>query len=97
MVSTEVLGFIGAAIIISAYIPQIRRIVKEHCSGGISLHAWIIWLVATILILIHAIAIKDTVFMTLQSINVIAITLTIILILKYRGRSCRSIVHKKKR
>jgi len=90
MVGTEILGLIGTVLIMIAYVPQMRHIVKEHCAGGISARAWLIWLVATILILIHAVATMDLVFKVLQVINLVAITIIIGLIYHYDGKVCHS-------
>ena len=86
MVSTEILGFIGTTLIFLAYIPQITHLIKEKDSKGISIKAWGLWAVAGVLLLIHAIAIKDSVFITLQAINLIAISIIIVLAVKYKKR-----------
>ena len=91
MVSTEIIGFIGTLIIIVAYFPQVRHIVKEHCAGGVSVRAWMLWLVATVLVLIHAINTGDNVFMFLQWVNLIAITVIIVMIKLYKGKTCHQI------
>jgi len=33
---SQVLGFLGTGLVAMAYIPQIRHLIKEHCSAGIS-------------------------------------------------------------
>lgn len=87
---TSILGGVGTGLIILAYIPQIKHIIKEHCSGGMSKGAWSIWLIAGILLLIHAVNIKDTVFTALQLANILAIGSITILILIYNPRVCHS-------
>ena len=94
MPSTELLGFIGTIIIVIAYLPQIRHLINEHCSGGISLRAWIIWLIATIFILIHSVNTGDNVFISLQIVNFLAILTIILLILRFKGKACHSLNHK---
>ena len=87
---TEILGFIGALLIVVAYVPQIKHIVSEHCAGGISMKSWIVWFVATVLILIHALTTTDLVFKLLQVINLIAILVVVGLINVYGDRVCHS-------
>lgn len=97
MVLTEILGFIGTLIIILAYFPQMKHIVSEHCSGGVSAKAWSLWLVATVLILIHALTTGDRVFMFLQGVNLIAIVVIIVMIKLYSGKTCHQIEIKMKK
>ena len=87
---TEILGFIGTILIAIAYIPQMRHILKEHCSGGISIRAWGLWLIASLLIFSHAITTDDLVFKILQIVNIVAIIIIIILIKHYTSRVCHS-------
>ena len=91
MVSLEVIGLIGAVLTVIAYFPQARHIVKEHCSGGISTRSWIIWLVASILLLIYAITTNNRIFILLEIINILAIILILILIKIYGKRICHSV------
>ena len=51
---SQLLGFLGTAIVAAAYIPRIHHLVKEHCSAGISMNAYSLWCVASILFLVHA-------------------------------------------
>tara|TARA_Y100000310_G_scaffold345863_1_gene471776 strand:- start:40378 stop:40689 length:312 start_codon:yes stop_codon:yes gene_type:complete len=90
MVSTEFIGLVGTFLMILAYIPQVRHTFKEHCTGGVSVRAWLVWLVATSFIFVHAITTKDIVFITLQAINFLAIVLILILIKIYGRRVCHS-------
>jgi uncharacterized protein with PQ loop repeat len=88
MVFTEILGFGGTLLVAAAYFPQISHLFRQHCSAGISIRAWTIWLVAAVLFFTHAFAISDRVFLTLQVINLAAIFLIIILARKYKERTC---------
>jgi len=97
MAVTEILGFAGTLLVIVAYFPQIRHLFTQHCSAGISVRAWVIWLIATILFFIHAYAINDSVFITLQIVNIVAILLIIILAKKYQNRTCHIHEPAKKR
>lgn len=75
----EVIGWIGTALIIIAYYPQIHHLRVEKCAWGISITTWVIWLVASVFLLAYAIAGKSTLFVVVQSINMLAVAATIIL------------------
>ena len=94
MVNTAVLGLTGTILIIIAYIPQIRHIVKEHCTGGVSLRAWLLWLIATVLILIHALNTDDLIFKILQTVNLVAVIVILSCIKAYGKRVCHSKEHE---
>lgn len=82
---TKIIGLFGAILAGIAYLPQITHLIKEHCSAGISKKAYILWLVAAIAILIHAIAIKSPVFILLSSIQLVATVLILFFSNKYKG------------
>jgi uncharacterized protein with PQ loop repeat len=88
----QILGFIGSGLVILAYVPQIRHLIKERCSAGISRYAYVLWLTAAVLLLIHAVMINDTVFITLQAISVLATGLILFFAEKYRYGLCP--IHK---
>ena len=46
----ELLGFLGTAIITIAYFPQILELWKKKDSTGISITAWAVWLLGTLMI-----------------------------------------------
>ena len=75
----EIIGWIGTTLVIIAYYPQIYHLWSERCAWGISIATWIIWLVASVLLLTYALLRKDTLFVIVQSINILAIVVTIIL------------------
>ena len=85
---SQVLGFLGTVTIAIGYLPQIRHLAREHCSAGVSIVAWQVWLLSTFLILSHAFEVFDLVFITLQSVHIVAIILIIWLARKYRGMTC---------
>ena len=74
----EMLGW-GTALVIVAYVPQIRHLYVEKCAWGISISTWLIWLVAGLLLLSYCIFRNDTLFTIVQVINITAIMATIIL------------------
>ena len=68
--ATELAGFAGAFLAGAAYVPQIRHLIRERCSAGISRSAFYVWLVASLLVLTRAIAIRANVFIVLGVIQV---------------------------
>ncbi len=58
-------GYVGTALVMIAYLPQIIHLVAMRCSAGISLRAYAIWTVASLLLVIHAIGITAPVFIAL--------------------------------
>ena len=74
----EMLGWAGTALVIVAYVPQIRHLYVEKCAWGISISTWVIWLVAGALLLSYCIFRNDTLFTFVQVINITAIIATII-------------------
>jgi lipid-A-disaccharide synthase-like uncharacterized protein len=75
----EIIGWIGTALVIIAYFPQIQHLWAEKCAWGISITTWIIWLVAGALLLAYALSRGDALFVIVQIINIIAIIATIVL------------------
>ncbi len=71
-----------------AYVPQVLHLALERCSAGISIKAWILWLVAGVLILSHALAISDAVFIALQIVGLVLMSLIILLAVKYKDSYC---------
>ena len=75
----EMLGWLGTALVIVAYVPQIRHLYVEKCAWGISISTWLIWLVAGAFLLGYCIFRNDTLLIFVQGINIIAIVATIML------------------
>ena len=75
----EMVGWLGTALVVIAYIPQIRHLYVEKCAWGISISTWLIWLVAGALLLGYCIFRRDTLFAFVQVVNITAIVTTIIL------------------
>ena len=75
----EMLGWAGTALVIVAYVPQIRHLYVEKCAWGISISTWLIWLVAGALLLGYCIFRNDILFTFVQIINITAIAATIVL------------------
>mgnify|MGYP002684186581 FL=1 len=60
-----IIGMVGALIAAYAYYPQIRHLIQEHCSAGISGRAYALWFVSSMLVTINAIYIHAIVFILL--------------------------------
>jgi lipid-A-disaccharide synthase-like uncharacterized protein len=85
---SQILGFLGTVTVAIGYLPQIRHLAREHCSAGVSIVAWQIWLLSSFLIFSHAFEMFDLVFITLQTVHIVAIILIISLARRYRGMTC---------
>ena len=90
MTATEIAGFAGAGLAGAAYVPQIRHLVKAHCSAGISTPAFEAWLLAALLTTAHAIAIHAGVFIVLGGIQTVATALIMFYAAHYKGTACLS-------
>lgn len=86
--ASELAGFIGAGIAGAAYVPQIWHLIRAHCSAGISRVAFGAWLMASLLITSHAVAIGDAVFVLLGVVQLVATILVLAFATKYEGSYC---------
>lgn len=59
---TEIAGYADAALAGAAYVPQISHMVRERCVAGISPPGFLVWFVASSLILVRAVATAEMVF-----------------------------------
>jgi uncharacterized protein with PQ loop repeat len=78
----EIVGWIGTALVIIAYYPQIHHLWNESCAWGISIQTWLIWLVASVLLLVYCISRAEILLSVVQVSSIAAILLTIILVRK---------------
>lgn len=76
----EALGWIGTALVIVAYYPQIHHLYVERCAWGISILTWLIWLAASALLLTYCILRREFLISFVQGVNIAAIMTTIILV-----------------
>ena len=76
----ELVGWVGTALVIIAYFPQIHHLWVERCAWGVSLSTWTIWLAASVILLVYASLQADKLFVVVQLINILAIVATIILV-----------------
>jgi uncharacterized protein with PQ loop repeat len=87
---TRVLGSVGAIVVAVGYIPQIVHIAREGCSAGVSVRAWTLWLISSGLIMAHALAVADPVFIALQGVNIAAILAIIALAKRFERGTCKT-------
>ena len=85
---SQVLGLLGTVTVGLGYLPQIRHLARERCSAGVSIVAWQVWLLASLLIFTHAFEVFDLVFITLQTVQIVAIVSIISLARRYRNLTC---------
>lgn len=78
------IGTAGSVISVAGNLPMIAHLYKTKDSTGQSLHAWYVWELANVLMLIYAIHIKDIVFTLLQIAWLIFCGSTIFLIMRYK-------------
>jgi uncharacterized protein with PQ loop repeat len=76
----EIIGWIGTGLVIVAYYPQIRHLWIEKCAWGISVSTWVIWLVASVLLLIYCVIRKEVLLSVVQVTNMASIIATIALV-----------------
>jgi len=88
MSATEYVGFVGAGLAGAAYVPQLRHLVRAHCSAGISPQAFEVWLLASLLTTAHAIAIHAGVFIVLGGIQIVATALIMFYAARYKSTAC---------
>jgi uncharacterized protein with PQ loop repeat len=88
MTTSQICGFVGTALVIGGYIPQIVHLIKERCTAGLSIPAFSLWCVASLLFLIHAGMIRDVVFVAVQTVNLAAGALIVGFCKRYEGHIC---------
>jgi uncharacterized protein with PQ loop repeat len=74
------IGWLGTALVVIAYYPQIRHLFVARCAWGISVATWLIWLVASVLLLVYCLFREEVLLSLVQVINIAAILTTIILV-----------------
>ena len=88
LTATQIAGFAGAALAGAAYVPQISHLIRARCSAGISRLAFGVWLLASVLVTAHAIAIHAGVFIVLGGIQIVATTLIMLFAARYKDTLC---------
>ena len=73
----EILGWVGTALVIIAYFPQIHHLIVERCAWGISVSTWLIWLIASLVLSLYCIFRSEFLLLIVQGVNIAAILITI--------------------
>jgi uncharacterized protein with PQ loop repeat len=94
LTATEIAGFAGAGLAGAAYVPQISHLIRARCSAGISLLAFEVWLIASVLTTARAIAIHAGVFIMLGGIQIVATALTTLYAARYKDTPCPVHLHR---
>jgi uncharacterized protein with PQ loop repeat len=76
----EIIGWIGTTLVIIAYYPQIRHLWVEKCAWGISVWTWVLWLIASLLLMIYCIVRGEVLLSVVQVSNIASIVTTIALV-----------------
>jgi uncharacterized protein with PQ loop repeat len=90
MTITEIAGFAGAGLTGAAYVPQISHLIKARCAAGISRLAFAVWLLASVLFTVRAVAIGAGVFIVLGGIQIVATALIMFCAARYKDMPCPS-------
>lgn len=90
MLLTEVAGYAGAALAGAAYVPQISHMVRERCVAGISRPAFLVWFIASALILVRAVATAEMVFVALGGLQTAATGFISVYVAAHRDCYCAS-------
>jgi uncharacterized protein with PQ loop repeat len=85
---SEGLGMMATGLVIAGYVPQIGHLIKERCTAGISVAAFLVWCVASTLFLVHAALIDDPVFVAAQTVNLAAGAMIVVFCKRYQGHRC---------
>ena len=85
---SEIAGYVGAALAGAAYVPQISHMVRERCVAGISRPAFLVWFVASALILVRALATDEMVFVVLAGLQTAATGFISLYVSAHRGCYC---------
>lgn len=88
MTMVDYIGLTGAIIAGIAYVPQIKHLISEKCSAGISRGAFGLWLVSSVFVIINAIFTHAIAFIVLGAIQIISTTLILVFSTKYSGQVC---------
>lgn len=88
LTATEIAGYLGAGLAGAAYVPQITHLIRAHCSAGLSRLAFGVWLVASVLVISRAVALKAGVFIALGAIQIVATTIIVLCATRYRDMYC---------
>jgi hypothetical protein len=77
-------GSLGTGIVIGGYIYQVARLVRTHHAEGVSGRAYLLWAIASGLLLVHARGMRSVVFTVLLISQILACVLIATLATIYR-------------
>jgi hypothetical protein len=77
-------GFLGTGIVAGGYISQLVRLVRTHRAEGVSRRAYLLWAVASGLLLVHAMGMRSLVFTVLTISQIFGCALIATLATIYR-------------
>ena len=86
----EILGVVGIAISMAAYVPQVVHLAREHCSAGVSSRAWTMWLISASFVGTLAVHRGDPVFILLQASSLTCAVAILYLARRYKGMVCET-------
>ena len=84
----ELVGILGIAISVLAYLPQVVHLARQHCSAGVSGRAWAMWLASSLMVGAVAVHRHDPVFILLQLSTLLSALVIVVLVHRYRGMVC---------
>jgi len=88
LVASQIVGFTGVALNLFGYLPQVVHLIRQQCSAGISVQAYLVWLSAAVLLLSHALVTYDGVFIALQTLGAVLDLTVVFFAIRYRGQTC---------
>ena len=77
-------GFLGTGIVAGGYISQLVRLVRTHRAEGVSGRAYLLWAVASGLLLVHASGMRSVVFTVLMISQILGCVLIATMATIYR-------------
>lgn len=84
MVLHTLSGAVGTGIVVIAYVPQFARIARARRAADVSIPTYLLWAVASALLLVHAMGMGSVVFMVLTIFQIVACLLIVALALWFR-------------
>lgn len=89
----NLIGFVGALLGSYAYLPQIKHLITEKCSAGISPRAFKIWTLSSTLVLINAVYLRAPVFIFLSTMQLLSSFTILLLSIRSSGHICQAHIH----
>ena len=77
-------GCLGTGIVMAGYISEIARLFRTHRAEGVSVRAYLLWAVASGLILVHARSMRSVVFTVLMISQIVGCVLIATMATIYR-------------